>query len=192
MRLKLAILMFLCAAMTVVAQEFTYVDWNVLKADSFPAYYNEVIPLEEDYNNYRYEVTLDYPEYKQLTAKETKDVANWAESLPSEPLVTTNVTVSRKKGFLDVSFIPIVKRGKTCYKLMSFKMKIHRQPQLIKRNSALKSSSSRYVENSVLAQGRWVKIGITADGLLPPMPGSLERISWMNSTTKRSRERRDS
>lgn len=178
MRLKLAILMFLCAAMTVVAQEFTYVDWNVLKADSFPAYYNEVIPLEEDYNDYRYEVTLDYPEYKQLTAKETKDVANWAESLSSEPLVTTNVTVSRKKGFLDVSFIPIVKRGNTCYKLMSFKMKIHRRPQLIKRNSALKSSSSRYVENSVLAQGRWVKIGITADGVYRLTPSDLQKMGF--------------
>ena len=56
--------MLLACAVRVVAQDFTYIDWDILKADSFPVRYEEVIPLEEDYSGYRYEVRLDYPEYQ--------------------------------------------------------------------------------------------------------------------------------
>lgn len=183
MRFRIAILMFLCAAMTVVAQEFTYVDWKILKADSFPTYYNEVIPLEENYNDYRYEVTLDYPEYKQLTTKEAKDVANWADSLPDEPQVNANVTVSRKKGYLDVSFIPIVKRAGTYYKLLSFKMKIARRGQVVKRVATYATNSAgRYADHSVLAQGRWVKIGITSNGVYRLTHADLQRMGFNDAS----------
>ena len=126
MRLRTVIFLLLACAVRVVAQDFTYIDWDILKADSFPVRYEEVIPLEEDYSGYRYEVRLDYPEYARLTAEEAKCVAAWGADLPAAPEVSSRVGVSRKKGMLDVSFVPIVRREGKYYKLTSFKMNILR------------------------------------------------------------------
>lgn len=183
MRHKIVIFFSLFCAMMMSAQEFTYVDWNVLRADSFPTYYNEVIPLEEDYDCYHYNVTLDYPQYERLTAKEARDVANWATELPDHPSVTCHVAVSRKKGYLDVSFIPIVKRDKAYYRLASFKMKIARQDKVAKR--VLKKEAKevkRYADHSVLSQGRWVKIGITTDGIYRLTYADLQRMGFNDAS----------
>ena len=80
------------------AQEFTYVDWNILRPDTLPVQYTEVIPLDEDYRSFRYEVRLDYPEYVRLTATEAERVAVWGKDLPENPDVYCQVAVSRKKG----------------------------------------------------------------------------------------------
>ena len=63
MRLKTAIFLLLACMTRLWAQEFTYVDWNILRPDTLPVQYTEVIPLDEDYRSFRYEVRLDYPEY---------------------------------------------------------------------------------------------------------------------------------
>ena len=70
MRLKTAIFLLLTCMSRLWAQEFTYVDWNILRPDTLPVQYTEVIPLDEDYRGFRYEVRLDYPEYVRLTATE--------------------------------------------------------------------------------------------------------------------------
>ena len=64
----------------------------------------EVIPLDEDYRSFRYEVRLDYPEYVRLTATEAERVAVWGKDLPENPDVNCQVAVSRKRGVLDVAF----------------------------------------------------------------------------------------
>ena len=69
MRLKTAIFLLLACMARLWAQEFTYVDWNILRPDTLPVQYTEVIPLDEDYRSFRYEVRLDYPEYVRLTQR---------------------------------------------------------------------------------------------------------------------------
>ena len=49
MRLKTAIFLLLTCMSRLWAQEFTYVDWNILRPDTLPVQYTEVIPLDEDY-----------------------------------------------------------------------------------------------------------------------------------------------
>ena len=67
-----------------------------------------------------------------------------------------------------MAFVPIVRRGGKYYKLASFKMNIVRSPKTLTRAlsvAAGKTAAERYASNSVLSQGRWVKIGITEDGV---------------------------
>lgn len=169
MRLKAAIILLLSSTIIAVAQQFTYVDWDILRPDTTPIHYSEVIPLASDYADYTYTVTLDYPEYQPLTTTESTLVDCWGEQLPENPIVHTGVAVSRKQGVLDVAFIPIVRRQSKYYKLTSFKMTITRQPKPTKRTTTTTtrttSTSTRYTSSSVLATGRWVKIGITTDGV---------------------------
>ncbi|MCD8318959.1 MAG: type IX secretion system sortase PorU [Paraprevotella sp.] len=180
MRFKIFLYLLLWGMCRVAAQEFTYIDWSILQADSVPESYNEVIPLEADYRNYTYEVRLDYPEYVRLTASEAVRVARWAHDLPENPEVYSDVEVSRKRGMLDVSFVPIVRRDGKYYKLMSFKMNLIRHPKLQVRASlaVTRSASGRYADNSVLDQGRWVKIGITEDGVYRLTVSDLKRMGF--------------
>ena len=178
MRLKAALFLLLAGAFRLLAQDFTYVDWNILRPDTLPVHYTEVIPLEDDYSGYRYEVRLDYPEYAPLTAAETRRVALWGEDLPENPEVECRVAVSRKKGLLDVAFIPIVRRGKHYYKLTSFKMDIVRTRKMQAQALAAGRAADRYAAHSVLAQGRWVKIGITEDGVYRLTASDLSRMGF--------------
>ncbi len=181
MRLKAAIFLLLTCTTRLSAQEFTYVDWNILRPDTLPVQYTEVIPLDEDYRGFRYEVRLDYPEYVRLTAAEAERVAVWGKDLPESPDVHCQVAVSRKKGVLDVAFVPIVLRGGKYYKLTSFKMNIVRNPKAHTRVlSAVgrKTAAERYAANSVLSQGRWVKIGIAEDGVYRLTAANLTRMGF--------------
>lgn len=181
MRIKAVILLLLCAVLRTAAQRITYVDWNVLRADTVPTFYEEVIPLGADYAGYDYEVRLEYPEYVPLTAAEAARVSLWADSLPEHPKVEWSVQVSRKQGMLDVYFNPFVRReGRLC-KLTSFAMKIATTPKSRTRaaaGAATRAAAGRYAANSVLAQGRWVKIGITADGVYRLTAADLQRMGF--------------
>ena len=181
MRFKTAILLlFFCAVGVMAQKEYTYVDWQILRTDTVPAWYEEVIPLEEDFRNTRYEVRLEYPEYTPLSAEEAKRIAVWAKSLPEHPEVRTGVSVARKKGLLDVSFVPFVCRNGRYYKLMSFKMNIVRTPVAQIRATPVTRASAvqRYAAGSVLAQGRWVKIGITEDGVYRLTYADLQKMGF--------------
>ena len=165
--------------MRVVAQQFTYVDWNILQADTVPVQYCEVIPLGDDYGSYNYTVTLDYPEYARLTASESAKVDAWGGDLPEDPIVHTGVGVTRKKGVLDVSFIPIVRRDAKYYKLLSFKMTIAREAKPVKRTTVkATATASRYADSSALASGTWVKIAITEDGVYRLTNSALKRMGF--------------
>ena len=124
---------------------------------------------------------MEYPEYEKLTAEESNRVAVWGKGLPESPKVYSQVAVSRKKGLLDVSFVPIVKRGSQYYKLTSFKMTLVRKAKPWKRGvrtEVKRSAGERYAAHSVLAQGRWVKIGITEDGIYRLTPSALRDMGF--------------
>lgn len=178
---KVILFVFLCVkGLFLSAQEFTYVDWDILKIDTVPPFYQEVIPLTgDDFSDYRYEVCLEYPEYGALSAEEVKRVAEWGDSLPDVPEVQVRTGISRKKGMLDVSFLPIVCREGKYKKLLSFKMKIVRHPKSRTRHALVRNTvAARYAGNSVLAQGRWVKIGVTEEGVYRLTPSALQRMGF--------------
>ena len=155
-----------------VAQEgvFTRLDWSMLRIDSMLPTYSEVVPLETDYRLFDYTVSVLYPEWIPLTAQETAVAERFADILSDSLLIHSFVGVSRGRGLLDISFVPIVRHGDSFQKLLSGKVLI--TPQVKhkakrKKGNAPKRAAerTRWAEHSVLASGKWTKIGVTEDGI---------------------------
>ena len=112
------------------AQQETQLDWSVLKIDSVLPTYTEVIPLGEDYQAYDYQVVLEYPEYVSVSEEELNWLKNKRTVLPSVPEINTYIGVSRKQGFLDLAFIPVVFQDGQYKKLVSCRIKLQGTPRL--------------------------------------------------------------
>ena len=109
--LMLMVLMQYINAQQEKGLSFTSLDWEEMKIDSVLPVYTEVVPLNTDYRLHSYTVSLLYPEYAALSSKEAQ-VAERFDSLLSETIdVETFVGVERRKGLLDISFIPIRKNA---------------------------------------------------------------------------------
>ena len=171
---------------TVIAQQekgltFTSLDWEEMRIDSVLPVYTEVVPLETDYRTHAYTVSLLYPEYAALSAKEAK-VAEQFDSLVSETIdVETFVGVERGRGLLDISFIPIRRQGARYEKLISAQIVINAKPNgriNAPRQGAAKAE--RYATNSRLSYGKWVKVSITEDGLYQLSRSALKNMGFSN------------
>ena len=169
--MKRLITIFMLAALTqaITAQQelaFTSLDWNEMRIDSVLPVYTEVVPLETDYRMHSYTVSILYPEYAPLSGKEAQ-VAEQFDSLLSEQInVETFVGIERGKGLLDISFIPIRRQGAKYEKLISAQIVINAE-RTGRLNAPRQKAEGegRYAANSKLANGKWVKVSITEDGL---------------------------
>lgn len=166
-----------CAATWMQAQDFTRLDWDIMRIDSLVPHYTEVIPLDDDFAAFDYQVSVAYPELQALTAAETAKLSRLVSVLPEIPEVSTQVGVSRKKGFLDLSFIPIVCRNGQFYKILSCKIAIERKRKTVPVRVA-PVRSDRYAASSVLAQGRWVKIRVQNDGVYMLTTSDLQKMGF--------------
>lgn len=159
---------------------FTSLDWEEMQIDSVLPVYTEVVPLETDYRMHSYTVSLLYPEFVALTSKEA-EVAERFDSLLSETIdIETFVGVERGKGLLDIAFIPIRRQGTKYEKLISGQIVINvmRNERLNARAKA--AGKDRYVANSKLASGKWVKVSITEDGLYQFSRATLKKLGFSN------------
>ena len=187
-------LMLVALAQTVYAQQatpapkqgeeqeltFTSLDWNEMQIDSVLPVYTEVVPLETDYRTHTYTVSVLYPEYVALTAKET-EVAERFDSLVSETIdVRTFVGIERGKGLLDISFIPIRRQGTRYEKLISAQIVINAQRSGRLNAPEKAGKKNRYAVNSKLASGKWVKVSITDDGLYQFSRATLKKMGFSN------------
>ncbi|MCH5168453.1 MAG: type IX secretion system sortase PorU [Prevotellaceae bacterium] len=159
---------------------FTSMDWNEMRIDSVLPVYTEVVPLESDHRTHTYNVSLLYPEYAALSAKEAL-VAERFDSLINETIdVETFIGVERGKGLLDISFIPIRRKDGKYEKLTSAQIVINAtwNGRLEARKES--NADNRYAASSRLANGKWVKIGITEDGLYQLSRASLKKMGFTN------------
>lgn len=164
------------------SQSITRLDWDVLRIDSAVPYYTEVVPLGERSGDYEYEVRLEYPEYAPVTATERDVLKRLAPVLPETPEIHSRVGISRKEGFIDYAFRPVVQRGGNYYKLLSCKITIHRtpRPQLRGADRRARAASEAYAGTSVLASGRWVKIRVADEGVHMLTREALQRMGFSN------------
>lgn len=176
MRRILSVLLLLVAGIMLRAQDFTRLDWNILRIDSVLPYYTEVVPLDDDYASYHYEAVILYPELQPLTSEENHKLALLCDSLPEMPLVTTRIGISRKKGYLDLSFLPLVCREGKYYKILSCRIEIRRKS--LARNVRKAASEQRYASSSVLSSGRWVKIHVQKNGVYMLTADDLRRMGF--------------
>lgn len=160
---------------------FTRLDWDALRSDSLLPVYSEVVPLESNYRTYDYRVQVLFPEWGTLSASELAIAHRFAEDIADSLRIESHVGVSRKVGMLDIAFCPIVRQGNTYRKLLSGKIVITpvAKTSAVRRMAAAKRSD-RYVRQSKLATGRWVKISVTQDGIYSLSRSALTRMGFSN------------
>ena len=153
--------------MATAQSDFTQLNWNELRIDSVLPVYSEVVPLETDYRLFDYQVRVRYPEWGALTAKEAAVIGRYDQQIADSLMIDAAVGISRGVGMLDISFVPIIRREGQYAKLLSGKVEIipvpKARPQRAKRVGG--TAQQRWAAHSVLANGRWVKISVTSNGI---------------------------
>ena len=120
-------------------------------------YYNEKIKVAD---NYTYTVALKNEVFAECTSTEAALIP--VKEIKSEVVVNSNVAKAKKIPFLCISFMPLRKNSTTgrIEKLVSFNFDI------VQGQHTAKSNIQRtYAASSVLATGKWYKIGVSDDGV---------------------------
>lgn len=179
-------LLFLFLPLYATAQDFTQFDWEKLRIDSVVPTYHEVVPLETDYRLFDYTVSVRYPEWAALTKSETERllaIPGSTELIADTLVICSHVGISRGEGLLDISFVPIVHHGNRFYKLLSGKVEIapFMKPAKARKLMAKSpSATNRWASQSVLAQGRWVKISVESDGIYHLTHAAISEMGFGN------------
>jgi hypothetical protein len=133
-----------------------------------------------------YVVSIAYPEFIDMSADDIRRYQQISDGkpLPEMPVVNQSVGVSRKRGVLDVSFVPLVFRNGKYQKLVSFKLEVDqtaspmRAPLLLSRGT--RSNSERYVEHSVLREGTWAKIRVAESGFYQLTEALIRKAGFLD------------
>ena len=171
---KRRILLALLLVLTTIrggAQEFFNLTADEVKIDSVLPVFTHSIPLKGNFADSTYEVRIVYPEFIDMAEQDVRKCKHIiGKELPTMPEVESYVAVDRKRGVLDVSFVPLTMQGRKYKKLVSFKLEVTAKPKgnvrkvnLIGESAA--GSTRRYADNSVLATGNWAKIRVAHTGI---------------------------
>ena len=166
------------------AQGFINLTAQEVRIDSVLPAYTFQKPLGPRYADSTYTVSIEYPEFIDMTEADIQRYQQLADGEPGAlPEVTQDVCVARKQGVLDISFCPIVKRDGKYQKLVSFKLNVKGTPSAKARTRADVSPAARYAEHSVLQSGTWAKIRIPQSGIYQISP-SLARTCGISDISK--------
>ena len=180
-RIVVILVVCLCSFATSSAQKFFNLTAEDVRIDSVMPYFTYVVPLDNHYSDSIYSVSIVYPEFINMSEA---DILKYQEITSLQPLampvVHQQMVVERKRGSLEVWFVPVVWREGKYKKLVSFMLRVESSPNpvvqaqknstsvLQERGAATRSSSdasSRYADHSVLASGKWAKIRIPETGV---------------------------
>jgi len=133
--------------------------------------------LPDNYQDSVYSVSIDYPEFIDVSSKDTAALLAHTELVMGEmPEIEYHYSVDKKKAKLSVVFFPFVKRDGRYQKLVSFMLRLtavavnktSSSKKLMassKANVTRAASSSTYASSSVLSSGNWVKIYVSNSGV---------------------------
>ena len=121
MRRLISCMVMMCFCMAAEAQAIFDLTASQVRIDSLLPVFTWQKPLGPHYADSVYTVSIVYPEFINMSAA---DIHRYQEisgaRLPTLPTVTQHVSVARKQGLLDVSFMPLVYRNGRYQKLVSF------------------------------------------------------------------------
>lgn len=160
--------MAMCVMMGINAQGFFNLTAEQVRIDTVLPHFTYVQDLGRNYSDSTYTVSIDYPEFVPMTVNDIQRYHSiTSDSLPAMPVVHSDICVSRKRGQLDLSFVPLVFRDGKYQKLVSFKLTVkgNAQPQRLKVASKAATTSSHYASHSVLRSGSWAKIRVKESGV---------------------------
>lgn len=199
-RLTISIVMAICLMMAgqrAEAQEFFNLTAAQVRIDDCLPFFTHSFDLPSNYADSVYYVSIEYPEYLDMSDDDVakyRELASdpsqneWmgidVEEEPSEsPQIFTNLSLSRRKGRLVVSFVPIVRIDDKYKKLISFKLSLSsylkESVESSKENEEItctnkgkslvvltrSDASERYASSSVLQSGSWAKIRVPETGV---------------------------
>lgn len=168
-------------------QRFFNLTADEVKVDSVLPHFLYSIPLPENYQDSVYTVSVKYPEYMDMTVS---DVANYnrisGAALPSQVPLSQNISVSRRKGYLVVSFCPLVFRNNKYQMLVSFMLDVKAKAvknsvlRQRKNDKAYASAADIYAEHSLLASGKWAKIRVNSSGVYQLTDATVRQAGFSN------------
>ena len=124
-RLLTILLVVIGCVGNMAAQRFFNLTADEVKIDSVLPSFSLQLPLGPQYADSIYEVSILYPEFMDMSQA---DVARYQSITPERPAalpqISQYVSVVRKQGVLNISFVPIVFREGKYQKLVSFMLDI--------------------------------------------------------------------
>ena len=150
------------------AQRFYNLTADEVSIDSVLPRFSYSIPLEANYADSIYQVSIDYPEFIPMSAADRRNYARITQAvLPELPVVEQRIVVNRKKGALEVSFVPLARREGRDLILVSFMLRVEATAKNTVRRAPARASqrAGRYKDRSVLATGKWAKISVASTGV---------------------------
>ena len=173
------------------AQHFFNLTADEVKIDSVLPCFSYQQALGPHYADSVYEVNIAYPEFMEMSKG---DIARYqaitTEVPPTLPNVEQFVSVVRKEGVLNVSFVPVVFRDGKYQKLVSFMLDVKATAPGHSRTPSpftfhRSPSSSRYAAHSVLAEGKWAKIRVGETGIYQLTDALIRQAGFSNPSKVR-------
>jgi len=183
------ILLLSCIKLSAQQQRFFNLTVQDVTIDSVLPHFHYAIPIGEQYADSIYDLEIRYPEFIDMSQA---DIAryNALTSIipPTLPEIHQQMTVERKRGVLEISLMPIVQRNGKKQFLVSFMIALTSHPKkrttkgLTTRagSGASSTTTSRYAEHSVLANGKWAKIRVPANGVYQLTNDIIRRAGFSN------------
>ena len=158
---------------------------NYLVGDSVRGEYTAQFELGRLFPTDSVAVEVEYPEYRPLTAAQSRALARAGIAKHSAISPVVSVALSRGNAVAEVAFPPFVWReGRFCF-LESFKITPRvtgvRVSQAFRKAYAVTekvSQTMRYAEKSVLSTGRWMKIRVSSEGLYQLTDAELAQMGF--------------
>lgn len=181
---------------------FVHIDSNqyTVNSTSLPRFYHEIKVGEPCGTGY--EVEIRYPEYQNLSTGELKalrklqkmgqlasdsDVCKDGVTLLPEQVTTgglnmeTRLSVSRKQGYLGVSFSPVVLHKGQWKRILSCQLLVRPRTGAaspVAAPSSVSAAESRWAAKSVLAEGKWVKIRVSDEGIYQLTASDIQKMGF--------------
>lgn len=173
---------FLSLFSLIAHAQFVAVDWSQCRGDSTLPLCTGMVNLPSDYADYSYSAHVEYPEFQKMSDAEVNrySLREKYGDLPEFPRVECHVGVQAKVPQLDMAFLPVVMKNGDYYRINSYKLVVDKVLLSQKVRSKTTAASERYVANSVLASGKWVRIAVKENGVHKITDSELKRMGFKN------------
>ena len=187
MNLKRIIFLLGLICSTAAQAQLVTVNWNSTVSDSLLPSCTSVIDLPDDYARHSFSAHIEYPEYRKMKKEE---IARYKldtnhPDLNEHPLIECFVGVQAKRPQLDVIVQPVIKRAGAYYRLESYKLVVDSKPLKNAEKVAARSGVERYAQNSLLANGRWVRIAVKENGVHKITHEELKKMGFTDPSKVR-------
>jgi len=172
----------LLVSLNAASQEYFNLTAQQVRIDSMLPRFTYAFPLDSHYADSLYSVSIAYPEFLPMSEADVKRYEKISgEVLPMLPEITQQISISRKKAQLEVSFVPLVWRDGKYQKLVSFQLKRQAKALPQARRVARREETAGGTA-SILATGRWAKIRVAESGIFQLTDDLLRRAGFTNSS----------